>query len=205
MRTYTVKKIQKDFAGAGDALWQQAEAAQIDTCPWPAFSYCPDTWVRLLWSDAGVSVLFQTDEQPIGALRVGNNSDVCNDSCMEFFFSADESSSKYMNIEVNPLTTMLVGTGTGRPDICFQEFDANDFRISSILTPKTWTLSYFIAFSFLRRHFSEISPVWRANFYKCGNVNVHRHFVCWNEITTPEPEFHSPQCFGRVVFSGMDQ
>jgi hypothetical protein len=38
----------------------------------------------------------------------------------------------------------------------------------------------------------------RANFYKCGDKTPEPHFISWNPIDLPKPNFHVPQFFGLL-------
>ena len=38
----------------------------------------------------------------------------------------------------------------------------------------------------------------RANFYKCGDLLQTPHFLSWNPIDLPKPDFHCPQFFGLL-------
>ena len=40
----------------------------------------------------------------------------------------------------------------------------------------------------------------RANFYKCGDNLPNPHFLSWNKIDFPRPNFHLLEFFGEVVF-----
>ncbi len=40
----------------------------------------------------------------------------------------------------------------------------------------------------------------RANFYKCGDKQHTPHFLSWNKIDLPEPCFHCPEFFGKILF-----
>jgi hypothetical protein len=40
----------------------------------------------------------------------------------------------------------------------------------------------------------------RGNFYKCGDKLTKPHFLSWNAIDTPSPDFHVPQAFGTLIF-----
>jgi len=40
----------------------------------------------------------------------------------------------------------------------------------------------------------------RANFYKCGDDCPEPHYLAWNDIGTPAPDFHQPRYFGELVF-----
>jgi hypothetical protein len=38
----------------------------------------------------------------------------------------------------------------------------------------------------------------KANFYKCGDETPEPHFLSWNPIDLPQPNFHAPQFFGLL-------
>ena len=38
----------------------------------------------------------------------------------------------------------------------------------------------------------------RANFYKCGDLLSKPHFLSWQPITLPKPDFHQPSFFGLL-------
>ena len=40
----------------------------------------------------------------------------------------------------------------------------------------------------------------RANFYKCADKSAHPHFLAWNRVDTPAPDFHRPDFFGELTF-----
>jgi hypothetical protein len=39
-----------------------------------------------------------------------------------------------------------------------------------------------------------------ANFYKCGDDTTKRHYLSWNPVKTPKPDFHRPEYFGILNF-----
>ena len=39
----------------------------------------------------------------------------------------------------------------------------------------------------------------RANFYKCADKTKKPHFVSWQPIALPSPNFHCPEFFGEIV------
>ena len=39
-----------------------------------------------------------------------------------------------------------------------------------------------------------------ANFYKCGDKLQTPHFLSWNRIDLPSPNFHRPDFFGTLEF-----
>ncbi len=40
----------------------------------------------------------------------------------------------------------------------------------------------------------------RGNFYKCGDETKSEHYGMWNNIDSPKPNFHLPECFGDFIF-----
>ncbi len=39
----------------------------------------------------------------------------------------------------------------------------------------------------------------RGNFYKCASATSQPHYLSWAPIDTPEPDFHQPSFFGRII------
>ena len=39
-----------------------------------------------------------------------------------------------------------------------------------------------------------------GNFYKCGSKTAHPHYVSWSAIDGDKPDFHRPDCFGKLWF-----
>jgi hypothetical protein len=40
----------------------------------------------------------------------------------------------------------------------------------------------------------------KGNFYKCGDKTSVPHFLSWNPIILPSPDFHRPDFFGEFSF-----
>ena len=38
----------------------------------------------------------------------------------------------------------------------------------------------------------------KANFYKCADKTKKPHFLSWQPIELPKPDFHCPQFFGEI-------
>ena len=55
--------------------------------------------------------------------------------------------------------------------------------------------------SFFRHNLKDLSgKTMRANFYKCGDKTTKPHFLSWNPIDLPAPDFHRPDFFGEIRF-----
>ena len=64
-------------------------------------------------------------------------------------------------------------------------------------------LYYELPFSLLRLLFPDFKPMGhkRANFYKCGDLTKHEHYISWNSVECEEPDFHRPEYFCELIFS----
>jgi hypothetical protein len=45
----------------------------------------------------------------------------------------------------------------------------------------------------------------RANFYKCGDKLQSPHYLSWNPISLPKPNFHCPDFFGILHFEKEEE
>ena len=111
---------------------------------------------------------------------------------------------RYLNFEINPNGCLHLGFGRNR-------YDRKDilppdpreiFRIRTGRTADGWEVSYRIPFSFLRTLYPafECTGILRANVYKCGDKTEHPHYLAWNRVLSPTPDFHRPECFGEMRF-----
>jgi hypothetical protein len=68
----------------------------------------------------------------------------------------------------------------------------------------TWTIAYRLPLEILGKYMETPLPksgtVWRANFYKCADKTSHPHWLTWNVVNKPQPNFHVPEDFGEIVF-----
>lgn len=191
---YVIKKT------TADINWDEMPEVSVNFSPWAEFSSPYNTYAQVVYDDIGLYVHLKTDEKFLRAVNTEKNSDVCDDSCMEFFFSPDAEDTRYFNIEINPIGTMLVYVSDGRDNFNKIDFSEELFDVKSIITVNGWELYYKVPFSFIRKHFNKITNTMYGNFYKCGNKTIHEHYACWNPIEIEFPEFHCRSYFGKLVF-----
>ena len=197
MREYQIRHI------AGQPDWPDLPIAPIDilcwTKPLPISAYA-----QLAWDDTQLFVHLHADEKNIRAEVKDPLGQPCQDSCLEFFFSPDPSSDRYINFEVNPLGTLFLGYGSCIQDLTRLMVDdpRSFFRITTAVSAEGWDLSYSLPFAFLRRFFPSFVPEGsiRGNFYKCGDLTLQAHYLAWNPVLAENPAFHRPQDFGRLIF-----
>ena len=187
--------------------WEKAEIGFVDKEPWTKNLFpSPKTTFKLLRGPEGLSVLMHTEETNLRAVEC-ENGDVCNDSCMEFFYKPSPWDTRYFNFEVNPKGTMHLGLGADRFDrVMITEREALD--IVTVVDNKGWSVKYYIPDSLINEWFPDEerlssgnkSRIVRANFYKCGDKTEKPHYAAWSNIDTELDDFHVPDFFGALVF-----
>ena len=195
---YDIEKVESDNLLIDDAKWNEIESLKIDCCPWEEVKTDIETTVKVVYSETGITVRFETDEKKLKAEKRNNNELVCEDSCLEFFFRRADSYN-YINIEVNPLGTLFIGVGEpGNRGIV--DFNREMFKVISRINCKTWALQFTVPFAFVEAQIGKLDERFFGNFYKCGDLTDHQHYACWNPIGTEKPCFHVPKYFGELIF-----
>lgn len=183
----------------------------IDVINWKGYSYKPQVSFSIAYSDREIFLKYFIKEDYYKAEKTRTNEMVCEDSCVEFFVSPEDDG-LYYNFEFNGIGTCLMGYGTGRSDNMLASPDtvSRIRRMTSragvpekeIKKIVDWTLTIAIPFEVFFHH--EISSLkgktFRANFQKCGDNLSMPHFITWNPIHTPGPDFHRPEYFGLLKF-----
>ena len=63
----------------------------------------------------------------------------------------------------------------------------------------SWTAALLIPFRLIGIDPAALPVSLRGNFYKCGDKTAHPHYLSWNPIKTPKPDFHRPEFFGELL------
>jgi hypothetical protein len=159
-----------------------------------------------------IYLTYYVKEPQVRAVNTMFNSPVWEDSCVEFFFSLKGDESNYYNFEINAIGTVLGAYGKDRnertwlpsaklekietkPSLGRDPFDLVD-------APTDWNLWVRIPIEVLA--FSKITDIsgadGYANFYKCGDKLKEPHYLSWNPVLSPQPDFHLPRYFGHISF-----
>ena len=199
----------KDVPALLDA--EGVEFVPIGTNNWPtAFPYTPKVDVRIAHTGQSIILNYRVEEDSVQAVAADNGK-VWEDSCCEFF-SIPASDGVYYNIECNCAGQMLIGSGAGRKDRerASQQVLDTVKRWSTLGcgpfaekdAPAVWQLVLVIpASAFFKHHITSFAGTTiRANFYKCGDKIRKQHYLSWNPINLPRPNFHCPEFFGEVEF-----
>ncbi len=199
MKEYIAKKIDREMT-VEDERWQKVAPAVLDYV-WE--EYRPivyATEARMVHSEKGITVLLSTTEWPIRVTEMENGGRVCVDSCMEFFFTPNESEIKYLNFEINPAGTCHSNIGERRGERTHASIEGKGVVIRTLISHgEGWKAMLFIPYTYIDELYDKRESVFKANFYKCGDLTVKKHFAVWNPIETEKPDYHQPAYFGRIV------
>ncbi len=181
----------------------EAELADIACSPWSE-SYKPlCRWQGRLVKDQGFFLdLICWEKDPLARYTKWQDP-VYTDSCLEFFCNFNPGESKlYLNFEMNANGAALVAVGTERND---------RVPLQTKIMPQTraavmddfWDVFLYIPLETLWEVYGkkiDFVPGFelRANAFKCGNDTPIPHWLCWNPIDTPKPDFHRPEFFGTI-------
>lgn len=183
----------------------------IASANWAEYPFRPQAAFRIAYTPEGFCLHFRVGEPDLRARYGEDNGSVWTDSCVEFFLQPTPDG-PYYNIECNCIGTLLLGVGTGRYDrvrIPAEKLRATDRYASLGRTPfetrpaqGAWEVALSVPYGLFSRHTLAPKPgdTMRGNFYKCGDELPRPHFLSWNPIRTPQPDFHRPEWFGEMIF-----
>lgn len=163
-----------------------------------------ESFAQICYNDNTLFVHMWANESSIRAEVNDLFSQVCEDSCLEFFFRPDMNDLRYFNIEVNPNGCYFLGFGSSFKDLIRLYPLAQPFDIVTNRYHGGWEVELTIPFRFIQQFFPTFSPspgdCMFANFYKCGDLTPIPHYLCWNITPKIQHGFHSPQHFGLLKF-----
>ncbi|MFA6129070.1 MAG: carbohydrate-binding family 9-like protein [Bacteroidales bacterium] len=200
-----------DMGEVSTALDKLGDGYAIDCMNWPGYVNQPRVRFNIGYSEKEIYIKYYVHEQYVMAKKHKSNESVCEDSCVEFFVSPD-SDGIYYNFEFNPIGTCLLGKGTGRVDSkkVDPEFIAKVRRLGTLGTEpfnertgdQSWELTVAIPVeAFAGKDIKSLTgKVFKANFYKCGDKLTQPHYLTWNPVGTPTPDYHQPRYFGTLKF-----
>jgi alpha-galactosidase len=81
-----------------------------------------------------------------------------------------------------------------------QDLNSNLRRRVSVSPARIWTAELAIPMSSLTPAFNP-AATWRLNFFRVEGPAEPRFYSAWSPTHTPEPNFHVPSAFGKLVFN----
>jgi len=197
-------------------IWRQTAAIRLRHHMGTSPGHFPDTQVKMRYDKDALYVIFRVADQYVRAVATELHGKVWQDSCVEFFFTPGEDSTKsYVNLETNCKGVFLLQYHQlarhqagliGKAD-CARVDIAHSLKEDArqeLRKPVVWTLEYRLPLDILSKYVEVAKPGkktrWRANFYKCGDLTSHPHWLTWAEVDAPKPNFHLPEFFGWLEF-----
>ena len=191
------------------ALELKGARFDVQQVNWPAvFPYAPFCSGRIARTKDAMVVDFRVSGLDLRAQNTEDNGRQWEDSCVEIFIQ-DPSKADYYNFEVNPLGKVLACTGPDRnhrvprPSVEMQQILRFGQRENGPLDQsgvQSWRVGLVIPFQLIGVDPEHLPASIRANFYKCGDLTAHPHFLSWAPIHTEQPDFHRPKFFGELLF-----
>lgn len=199
-----------DFGELGRIMEVKAAKGFIDEINWSEYPYSPMVGFSIARSRTHLVIMYNVRGLDLRAAALEDNGPVWEDSCCEFFVS-HPSDGTYYNFELNCIGTLLASKRRSRTDADMFTDDmlARIIRHSSLERKAydengqihTWSTAVCIPFDLIGINSSALPEAMNVNFYKCGDLTAHPHFLSWNRIDVPSPDFHRPDYFGRITFN----
>ena len=214
---YKVKRTSEKIYIDGNITeedWKAAQSVGDFVFPWYKEGKKEQTDARMLWDDEFLYVLFKCEDEHISAHYFERNSAPYKDDCVEVFISPNSKNPIwYVNNEFNCLGTWLIGFHKG--DIRGENYVERDKILIGRSHKGTinkendideyWILEIGIPFESLRDYEGQLPPrpgdSWGLDLNRCGG-DVNPQYSQWSPSKTEQPDFHRPQDFGKIIFSG---
>ena len=177
---YNVNRLEGKITIVGaweKVVWKNVPALEITNYMGDKPQFLPTTFAKLLYDEKNIYGIFQVQDRYVQCLVQETNGHVSGDSCVEFFFSPDNSNPLfYFNLEINC---------GGVPLLQFVTVPRKEYPVSythlAITPPNPWVKT-------------------TATFYKTASTTSNPHYLTWSKVDNSIPDFHLPQFFGTLVF-----
>ena len=193
MKTGTVPRID------GQPDWASVPALPLLACRWSPH-VPPAASARCVWSTEALRVRLESEAAPARAENTAPDSPVWEDSCLEFFFTADGRT--YINLEGNAKGALRASIGPDRHDRrLLRELGTPLPRVEAEVASDRWALTLVIPAALFESLLgASLQPGLSlgANFYSCGDKTPAPHYAAWSPVETETPDFHRPEFFGEL-------
>ena len=196
-----------DSASIERVMEVKAPRVSIDRVNWPEFPYKPVVAVSVARSERDLYLLYRVWGNSLKASAGTDDTPVHRDSCVEFFMRK-EGSPQYMNFEFNCAGTCDAARRLSReektsltPDEyrSIRRYPSVERRtFDEIPGLHAWSLLVAIPFAVMDLDPARLPERIWGNFYKCADDTAQPHFLSWNPIDLPAPDFHCPAFFGEI-------
>ncbi|MBD5317985.1 MAG: hypothetical protein HDS09_01785 [Bacteroides sp.] len=196
-----------------DAVFNRLESAgerhNIGALNWKEkYPYHPLTTFTIAHSGKFIYINFFVRCNYLRAVNFENNTPVCEDSCVMFYVKPADSDT-YSAFEFNCIGAI----NASRRKADGWRIPMTDGEISSIsVLPScgnrpfreieglfTWDLLAVIPLGMIGAAYEGKPVELLGNFYKCASGTSQPHFLSWEPVDAPSPDFNRPDFFGRIV------
>ena len=201
----------KTFIFKDQIDWSVLPNGKLEFFNWEGENaYRPETEFMLAFCGDSLSVRMLSCENDVRATYTEVNSPCWQDSCMEFFFAPFGKENGYINIEVNPLSAYLAEFGKERCErVLLNSLTDENPVVESSCSDKGWstmiTVPYLLIEDVFKRHFDPLDSDFYADFFKCGDLTDHPHWLSFTPMGENPPGFHDPNCFAKVEIIRYEQ
>lgn len=183
---------------------------KIDQVNWPeSFPEKPEVTVEVSNDRENLFLKWHVRGEQLRAVTTEDQGPVWEDSCVEFFCQVP-GDDHYFNFECNCIGAMVGSRRKGRAedvqplpaeqmvrierkcDFPREAFEEKDGLFE-------WTVEERIPLDLIFQKPIAKGQKLKANFYKCADKTKRPHFVSWQPIDLPKPDFHCPQFFGEII------
>lgn len=197
-----------DLSSVDYSLENKALRLYINQVNWKEYPYKPIAIVDVARTNKNLYLRYFVKGNSLKASYDQDGSPVHKDSCVEFFIETPGGEFKYTNFEFNCIGTCDASRRQSKEEkVGLTEEEYASIRRHSTVEGKTfeektgihsWELIVSIPLTLLGLNPKKLPEKIRANFYKCADDTRHPHFLSWNPINLPEPNFHCPDFFADL-------
>ncbi len=200
-----------EIENSNDLLDEFGIVQTIEVLNWPdVTSYKPITIFTIARSTDSIFIKYSVRGSMLRAIYTNDQEPVNEDSCVEFFCKVP-GNEKYMNFEFNCIGTCKASKRVDRhKDVTpFSKEELSMIKRLPSLGRRAfnemegmfdWELIVKIPLRIMGIDPNNLPEKITGNFYKCADGTDSPHYVTWNAISTPKPDFHQPDFFGELYF-----
>lgn len=188
--------------------WAAIPAVRLEHMPWLA-PCAVSARAQACHDGERLYIRMEAEESPVRAELTGPLDQVCEDSCLEFFFAPLADDARYFNFEWNPRGTLFLGFGAERGRRVRQIVPNAQALLmpKPFETPEGWGIEFCVPASFIRLYMPSFRLAGEAagNFYKCGEKTRTPHYLAWARLASDTPDYHRRQDFGRLILESAGE
>ena len=193
--------------------WASAQPFGNFKFPWFKEGEPEQTEVKMLWDDNFLYLSYKCEDKHIWAEYYDTNATTFKDDCVELFWNPNpEAGDSYNMFEINCIGNLLSIYKDLKRSIPRSESIIMVPHIAQTIqgtvnndtdTDSGWILEVAVRFSDYPELSKRTAPIagdmWRVGLNRCGG-KTNDQYSQWSPSKTPNPNFHQPKDFGKIIF-----